>query len=199
GSTQIRRDIDYDFAGAGRMTNNPIHLSFRFADVPMEKIGPSLLCRPRKPNPLRLLIVLLLLFAVGFGTSMAVSKLFPPETSVIGRSFYPALISAALAFLCLTTTTRRLQKCIYAGMQVSPFRSGVTELLLDNRGMHTTHPCLTQSVAWSVIIDVAEYSGFTLLKPSPYEYYPIPHASLPPGLTPNALQTQIAAWRAAAA
>lgn len=177
------------------MTIDPIHVTFRYADVPMEKIGAMMLAGLRKPRPMYVTVFRGVIIGVIIGIGL---NFFPVNHAFLTSTFL-MICGAALAFVILVTATKVLQKRIYAAMQFAPFRSGKTETILDQRGVHVIHQMLTQNISWSAIIDVATYPGFTLLKPSPYEYYPIPHASLPPGLTPEALHTQIAAWRATAA
>jgi hypothetical protein len=110
------------------------------------------------------------------------------------------VVVGILAFLLASLVVNNLLTRSYRrSIEAAPMRRIPSRLHLSSTGVrHLTEGSET-AVAWNLVSDVVVHKGTTLVLMSPVDYIPIPHISLPPGLSPESLLAQIAAWRAAAA
>ncbi len=172
-----------------------ISVQFRYARVPASRLGGFLYSRgnPALQSGTTVLAAIflffVLLFSLRFLDAPRVSALF-----IIGGLAGGAIVGAGFILL-----NNRMTRKVYAAIWAAPFRAGMTGIVLDAVGLKITHAGMHQTVDWRCIVDVVSASGHTLLLPSPYEYFPVPHDCLPDGLTPEGLHEKIATWRAKAA
>ena len=90
--------------------------------------------------------------------------------------------------------TQTLKRRLNARVKVSPKNQDrQINLTLNQTGLSDD----MIRIPWAAITDTFQLKGITFLELTPIQAYPIPHAALTSGLTPDALAAQIAAWRAA--
>ncbi len=167
-----------------------IALSFRWADIPLRQLLGSLrAARSRSKRVWNIVVwtcfwlTLLMLVQVAYGDGYRSALM---------------LMTGPLMVLALCVFSYFQQKTAYAAMATAPHRSGVTDVRLEQEGMSYRGNAVAGSYKWAAITDVIEVKDYTLLLLSPYELFPIPDASLPVGVTPDALVARITRWRAKA-
>jgi hypothetical protein len=106
-------------------------------------------------------------------------------------SIYTVIGGLIGIFAVTRLRTQRLRRALLAHPVRSEPRVNVLSQSGAKRGPHL--------FAWSDVAEVTTLPGMTLLLLSPLDFIALPDASLPPGLTPEALRAQIALWRAAPA
>lgn len=178
----------------------PIHVSFRYIDLPERRLG-----APFSPR--------LGLWAKFAGMAYWIMVMFPLATIL---SFItsappspwqqPALfgpgVAVGMAFglgtiLLLHRQTRASEGLARKAFALAPSRRDGTDVVLDASGILAVGAGSRWHLTWAAILSVEELDDFTLIRPSEVEYLPIPHANLPPGITPEDLRRAIAHWRGA--
>lgn len=179
-------------------TNTPIQQDFHYADLPQALIHSHVQETTHRQSTakgsafgaiLGLLLIVLAFFNAEGGHGMA-------------QLIWEIMIGIGIAFcllLLLLPSVRKRRQVARDTMAQAPCRAGLTKTTLTADGLQMIGNGMIFSLTWPMSIAVDSLADTTLLKPSLIELIPLPHAFLPPGLTPVALQTQIATWRAAAA
>jgi hypothetical protein len=115
--------------------------------------------------------------------------------SEVAEFLVVAVFGAALMFFALVLISAPVNKRIIRSMKEAPMRRNGTRIVLDAAGIATQGTGSHGFADWQNIQDVITIEDTTLLLYSGAEFYPIPHANLPAGISPSDLAAQIAAWR----
>ncbi len=178
----------------------PIRVSFRYGDLPRRTLGTTFRANLR---PLTFLANALLGLATALPVAAVIDALTsPPLTSgQVATLFFPGLAVGLVCGLLLLALFDRLGKIVqaraYDAFARGPSRKDGTDVILDASGVVATGKGSLWQLSWTAIVAVEELDDFTLLRPSEVDYLPIPHASLPLGVTPEDLRAAIAHWRSA--
>ncbi len=181
----------------------PIHLQFRWADMPIDRFQARVMQGFRQPyRPWSAVLSVLSWAALFFVILTAYDAL----SDLRGRGSMPdpgpviliASFGAAAALGVISLAGRRLQGRMLASIVAAPMRQGETDVRMDASGIEMRGTDMLWHLGWSGIEEVDEIEGFTLLKPSRGEFLPIPHDRLPPGVTPADLDRAIRLWRGVA-
>ncbi len=118
---------------------------------------------------------------------------------IIGPEAFPSygptwFIPVAAAFLTITAFNaffrRKLEKAVNASLYQ---RRPAVPIQLDKNGISARGDL----IEWSFVVGIEVWDNVTLILVSPTHFLPIPHASLPPDITPVDLHARITAWREA--
>ena len=72
------------------------------------------------------------------------------------------------------------------------------QIVLEGKGLTMRGPGHEVFQSWGTVQDVITDRDVTLIMPSSVEFYPVPHASLPAGVSAGELSRRISVWRKAA-
>lgn len=178
----------------------PIRVSFRYGDLPRQTLGTNFRANPQ---PLTFLANALLGLATVLPVAAVIDALTSPPLTLgqIETLFFPGLAAGLVCGLLLLALFDRLGKIAQArahdAFARGPSRKDGTDVILEASGIVATGKGSLWQLSWAAIVSVEELDDFTLIRPSEVEYLPIPHANLPPGVTPEDLRRAIAHWRGA--
>jgi hypothetical protein len=173
----------------------PIEVEFDFADVPLRQLMRRVQSFHRPNRAVQILVsasawlVLTLgflgLFRLGDGYEAK-----GPEFAVIG--FAAGMVATVLVLMLLTRATVGSH---IAALLSAQSRQGRVRVVLDANGLEYRSQGLSTRQSWDNIQEVVVVGDFAMVMPSHAEFYPIPHAGLPAGMSPDGLLDRIASWR----
>jgi hypothetical protein len=178
----------------------PILVSFRYSDFPRRSLGTPFSPRVQPWAWLASALYWIMVFA----TVILMLSLVPSagKPTYQNAALFGPGVAVGMAFGILTINLmilheKKVKALAFDAIARAPCRSDGVEVLLDASGIRTAGTGTLSHMTWQTIVSVEELDDFTLLRPSAVEYLPIPHASLPPGVTPEVLRRAIAHWRSA--
>ncbi len=178
-----------------KATEDRIEVEFLFDDIPLHR----LLKRVQSfHQPNRALLILVsavgwLILVFGFVGLFQLGNGYQPkgpEFVLIG--FASGMV---VTILVLTLLNRTMLKSNLAAIRAARSRQGLVRIVLDADGLAYRCRGLSVIQSWENVEDVLVDQNVTLIMPSRAEFYPVPHANLPPGVTPEILLGRIAVWR----
>ena len=177
------------------MADEPIEVEFDFADVPLRQLMRKVQTFHRPNLAVQILVsaaawlVLTLgflgLFQLGNGY-----QAMGPEFAIIG--FAAGMVATVVVLLLLTRATVRSH---IAAILSAQSRQGRVRVVLDANGLEYRSQGLYLRQSWDTIQEVVVVGDVTMVMPSHAEFYPVPHAGLPAGMSPDGLLERIASWR----
>lgn len=112
--------------------------------------------------------------------------------NMLHNEVFAAILLFEVGIFCWMFATSRLGKMIDRHVAAAPHRQRDVTWVLTAEGAQGDGP----PYPWAHIIDVQHIAQQTILVLSLRQVIVLPDAALPDGTTPQALQTQIAKWRA---
>lgn len=172
-----------------------IEVAFDFADVPLRQLMRKVQSFHRPNRAVQILVSAVgwLVLTLGFLGLFQLGNGHPPvgpEYALIG--FAAGMVATVLVLMVLT---RAVVRSHIAALMSARSRQGLVRVVLDADGMDYQSPGLSTHQSWDNIQEVVVVGDFTMVMPSLAEFYPIPHAGLPAGTSPEALLERIASWR----
>ncbi|MDZ4088088.1 MAG: hypothetical protein U1E69_14960 [Tabrizicola sp.] len=172
-----------------------IEVAFSFADLPL----PSLMKRvqafhqPSRGWQILASVAAWLVLTIGFLGLFQLGNGYPaegPEFAMVG--FASGMVVTALLLMLMS---RAMFKSTIAAITEAPSRQGQVRIVLGEDGLafHGHGPSVVQTR--ENVSEVVAVQDVTLIMPSRSEFYPVPHANLPAGITPEILLERIALWR----
>lgn len=173
----------------------PIEVEFEFADVPLRQLMREVQSfhRPNRAVQILVSVAAWLVLVLGF---LGLLQLWDgyqakgPEFAIIG--FAAGMVATVVVLLLLTRATVRSH---IAALLSAQSRQGRVRVVLDANGLEYRSQGLNLRQSWDNIQEVVVVGDVTLVMPSHAEFYPIPHAGLPAGMSPDGLFERIASWR----
>ncbi len=172
-----------------------IEVAFRFTDVPLPRLMKRLQAYHRPYRAWQILVSVAGWPVLTFGF-LGLSKLRNgysaegPEFAIVG--FAAGMVATVLV---LTLMSRAMFKSSIAAITAALSRQGQVRIVLGPDGLAYHGQGLSVVESWKNVLEVIVVQDFTLILPSRSEFYPVPHANLPAGITPEILLERIAVWR----
>lgn len=172
-----------------------IEVEFDFADLPLRQLMRKVQSfhRPNRAVQIGVSVAGWLVLTLGFLGLFQLGNGHPakgPEYAIIG--FAAGMVATVLVLMLLT---RAVVSSHIAALLSAQSRHGRVKVVLDAEGMEYRSPGLSTRQSWENIQEVVVVGDVTMVMPSHAEFYPIPHAGLPAGTSPEGLLQCIASWR----
>ncbi len=172
-----------------------IVVAFTFADVPLPRLMRRVqaLHRPNRAWQILVSVAGWLVLTIGFLGLFQLGNGYPaegPEFAMVG--FAAGMVATALVLMLMS---RAMFKSSIAAITEAPSRQGQVRIVLGPDGLAYHGHGLSVVQSWENVSEVVVVQDVTLIMPSRSEFYPVPHANLPAGITPEILLERIALWR----
>lgn len=175
-----------------------IEVEFSFENLPLRRLLQRVQSFHRPNRALQILVSVAwwLVLTIGFVGLLQIGKGYPvegPEFLVIGFS-----AGMVVTVLVLILMNRMVVKSSVAAIRAARSRQGRVRIVLSADGLAYHGAGLSSLQSWANVDEVVVVRDVTLIMPSRAEFYPLPHANLPTGITPERLLRRIGEWRKAA-
>ncbi|MFN5998853.1 MAG: hypothetical protein ACK47C_01765 [Paracoccaceae bacterium] len=172
-----------------------IEVEFAFADLPLRRLMLRVhsFHRPNRAAQNVVSVAAWLVLFFGFLGLLQLGNGYPaegPEFAMIGLA-----VGMVATVLVLSLMNRVFVNSTLSALTTARSRRGPIRTVLDADGVGYHGYGLSVHQSWANIEEVVESQDVTMIMPSRAEFYPVPHANLPAGITPEILLGRIAAWR----
>jgi hypothetical protein len=172
-----------------------VEVEFTFDDIPLRRLIERVQSfhRPNRAWQILVAVAGWLVLTFGLVGLFQLGNGYQPE----GPEFVLiGFASGMLAtILVLTVLNRLMLQSSLAAIRAARSRQGLVRIVLDADGVAYRSRGMSLVQSWENVEDVLVVQDVTLILPSRAEFYPVPHANLPTGVTPESLLGRIAVWR----
>lgn len=172
-----------------------IEVAFTFADVPLPRLMKRVQAfhRPNRAWQILVSVAGWLVLTIGLLGLFQLGNGYPadgPEFAMVG--FAAGMVATVLVLMLMS---RAMVKSSIAAITAARSRQGQVRIVLGADGLAYHGHGLSVIQSWENVEEVVVVQDATLIMPSLSEFYPVPHAKLPAGITPEILLERIALWR----